>query len=66
MNIKKFYLNNEKTQLIKQMIGDGVITEDQAVVGFVAAFPTSEVISGYTAFILGVRSVVPTAVMRVS
>lgn len=51
---------------IKQMIADGVITEDQAIVGFVAAFPTSEVISGYTAFVLGVRSVVPTAVMRVS
>ncbi len=50
---------------IKQMIADGIITEDQAIVGFVAAFPTSEVISGYTAFILGVRSVVPSAVMKV-
>lgn len=51
---------------IKQMISDGIITDDQALVGFVAAFPTSEVISGYTAFLLGVRSVVPQAVMRVS
>ena len=50
---------------IKQMISEGIITEDQAVVGFVAAFPTSEVISGYTAFLLGVRSIVPQAVMRV-
>ena len=50
---------------IKQMISDGLISEDQALVGFVAAFPTSEVISGYTAFILGIRSVVPQAVMRV-
>jgi basic membrane protein A len=50
---------------IKQLISEGVITEDQAKVGFVAAFSTSEVISGYTAFILGIRSVVPTAVMRV-
>ena len=50
---------------IKEMINDGIITEDKAKVGFVAAFPTSEVISGYTAFILGVRSVVPTAKMRV-
>ena len=50
---------------IRQMIGEGIITDDQAMVGFVAAFPTSEVISGYTAFILGVRSVVPKAVMRV-
>lgn len=51
---------------IRQMIGEGTITEDEAIVGFVAAFPTSEVISGYTAFLMGVRSVVPTAVMRVS
>ncbi len=50
---------------IEQMISEGTITKDQAVVGFVAAFPTSEVISGYTAFLLGVRSVVPTAVMHV-
>ncbi len=51
---------------IKQMLSEGTITPDQAVVGFVAAFSDSEVISGYTAFILGVRSVVPQAVMRVS
>lgn len=50
---------------IRQMISDGIISEDRAVVGFVAAFPTSEVISGYTAFLLGVRSVVPQAVMQV-
>jgi basic membrane protein A len=50
---------------IDQMISDGIITKDQAIVGFVAAFPTPEVISGYTAFLLGVRSVVPDAVMRV-
>jgi len=50
---------------IRQLILDGVITEDQAIVGFVAAFPTPEVISGYTAFLMGVRSVVSQAVMRV-
>ena len=50
---------------IKQLISEGIISEDQAIVGFVAAFPTSEVISGYTAFLLGVRSVVPQAMMRV-
>ena len=50
---------------IKQMITDGVISENQALVGFVAAFPTSEVISGYTAFLLGIKSVVPQAEMRV-
>ncbi len=50
---------------IRQLIIDKVIDEDQAIVGFVAAFPTSEVISGYTAFLMGVRSVVPHTVMRV-
>ncbi len=50
---------------IEQMIEEGIITPEQARVGFIAAFPTSEVISGYTAFILGVRSVVPEAVMQV-
>ena len=50
---------------MRQMIEEGSITEDQAVLGFMAAFPTSEVISGYTAFLLGVRSVVPQCVMRV-
>ena len=51
---------------IRQMILEGTISEDEAVVGFVAAFPTSEVISGYTAFLMGVRSVVAQAVMRVT
>lgn len=51
---------------IKQLITDGIISEDQAIIGFVAAFPTSEVISGYTAFLLGARTVVPTTVMRVT
>ena len=50
---------------IRQMISEGILSEDRAVVGFVAAFPTSEVISGYTAFLLGVRSIVPQAVMHV-
>lgn len=50
---------------LQQMIDEGVIPQDRAIVGFVAAFPTSEVISGYTAFLLGVRSIVPQAVMRV-
>ena len=50
---------------IRQMMLEGIISQDQAVVGFVAAFPTPEVISGYTAFLMGVRSVVSGAVMRV-
>ena len=51
---------------IRHMILDGTIGGDQAIIGFVAAFPTSEVISGYTAFLMGVRSVVSNAAMRVS
>lgn len=50
---------------IRKMILEGLISEDEASVGFVAAFPTSEVISGYTAFLMGVRSVVSQATMRV-
>ena len=48
-----------------EMINDGIITEEQAVVGFVAAYPVAAVISGYTAFLLGVRSQCPSAVMKV-
>ena len=50
---------------IKQMIDENIITKEQAKVGYVAAFPLPEVISGYTSFYLGVRSVVPEAVMTV-
>ena len=50
---------------IQQMVNDGIITEDEAIIGFVAAFPTSEVISGYTAFLLGARAIYPKTVMRV-
>ncbi len=50
---------------LKEMIDEGVITVDQAKVGYVAAYPFAEVISGYTAFLLGVRSQVPEATMDV-
>lgn len=50
---------------LRQMIGAGVISADQALVGYVGAQHVPEVISGYTAFLLGVRSVCPEAVMRV-
>ncbi|MBP5384752.1 MAG: BMP family ABC transporter substrate-binding protein [Lachnospiraceae bacterium] len=50
---------------IKQMIEEGIIPENQAIMGFVAAFPTSEVISGYTAFLLGARTMVPQTTLRV-
>lgn len=50
---------------IKELMDSGVIDESQAKVGYVGAYPYAEVISGYTAFILGVRSVVPQAHMIV-
>ncbi len=51
---------------LKALIDDGTITEDKAKIGYVAAYPYAEVISGYTSFFLGVRSVVPTATMEVN
>ena len=50
---------------LKQLMANGTIGSDQNLIGFVGAFPTAEIISGYTAFLLGVRSVVPDAVMKV-
>ena len=50
---------------LAEMIKDGTITEDKAKIGYVGAFPYAEVISGYTSFFLGARSVCPTATMEV-
>lgn len=50
---------------LKEMIDSGIISPEQAKIGYVAAFPYAEVISGYTAFYLGVQSVVPEATMLV-
>ena len=50
---------------LQEMIDAGTITEDQAKIGYVAAFPYAEVISGYTSFLMGVLSVVPSATMEV-
>ncbi|SDB59557.1 basic membrane protein A [Ruminococcaceae bacterium FB2012] len=50
---------------LNEMIEKGEITPEGARLGYVAAFPSTEVISGYTAFFLGVRSVCPSAVMDV-
>ena len=45
---------------------NGEVANENAVVGYVAAWPYAEVISGYTSWFLGVRSVVPNATMKVS
>ena len=51
---------------VKEMIDNGDITADQAKIGYVGAFTYAEVISGYTSFFLGLRSVVPEATMEVT
>ena len=50
---------------LQQMIDDGEITADQAVIGYVGAYTFAEVISGYTSFFLGAQSVCPSATMKV-
>ena len=50
---------------LKQMMDSGTLLPQAAWVGYVGANSTTEVISGYTAFLLGVRSVVPEARMKV-
>ena len=50
---------------LNQMIADGKITADQAKMGYVGAFTYAEVISGYTSFYLGAKSVCPSVTMEV-
>ena len=50
---------------LNQMIEAGEITADQAKMGYVGAFTYAEVISGYTSFYLGAKSVCPTVTMDV-
>ena len=47
-----------------EMYGED-ITNEQATIGYVAAWPYAEVISGYTSFYLGVKSVVSNVTMKV-
>ncbi|MCD8358235.1 MAG: BMP family ABC transporter substrate-binding protein [Oscillospiraceae bacterium] len=51
---------------LNEMIETGEITEDEAKIGYVGAFTYAEVISGYTSFFLGARSVCPSATMEVT
>jgi len=50
---------------LNEMIAAGTITEDQAVMGYVGAYTYAEVISGYTSFYLGAKSVCPSVTMKV-
>ena len=50
---------------LQQMIDEGTISADQAVIGYVGAFSFAEVISGFTSYFLGARSVCPSVTMKV-
>ncbi len=50
---------------LNEMIEEGKITKEQAKMGYVGAFTYAEVISGYTSFYLGAKSVCPTVTMDV-
>ena len=51
---------------LNEMIENGEFTADEAKIGYVGAFTYAEVVSGYTSFFLGARSVCPTATMEVT
>ena len=50
---------------LQEMIDNGDITADQAVIGYVGAYSFAEVISGFTAYYLGAKSVCPSVTMKV-
>lgn len=53
---------------LQALYGDtnGAVADANAKIGYVGAFPYAEVVSGYTSFFLGVRSVVENATMEVT
>ncbi len=51
---------------LNEMIEKGDIKADEAKIGYVGAFTYAEVISGYTSFFLGARSICETATMEVT
>lgn len=50
---------------LNEMIANGDFKKDEAKIGYVGAYTYAEVISGYTSFFLGARSVCPSATMEV-
>ena len=51
---------------LNEMIEAGKFTADKAKMGYVGAFTYAEVVSGYTSFYLGAKSVCPTVTMDVT
>lgn len=50
---------------LNEMIEKGEFTAEEAKIGYIGAYTYAEVISGYTAFYLGAKSVCPTVTMDV-
>ncbi len=55
---------------IAELVADGKLTDanyenGKVLVGYVGAYPYAEVVSGYTAFFLGIQSVYPDVTMKV-
>ena len=50
---------------LNEMIDAGTIKPEEAVMGYVGAYTYAEVISGYTSFYLGAKSVCPSVTMKV-
>ncbi len=50
---------------LNEMIAEGKITAEEAKMGYVGAFTYAEVISGYSSFYLGAKSVCPSVTMDV-
>lgn len=50
---------------LNEMIESGEITAEQAKMGYVGAYPYAEVVSGFTSFYLGAKSVCPSVTMEV-
>lgn len=56
---------------VAELIADGKLTDknydgENVKIGYVGAYPYAEVVSGYTAFFLGIQSIVPNVTMEVS
>ena len=51
---------------MQEMIDNGEITPEQAVIGYVGAYSFAEVISGFTAYYLGAKRVCPSVTMKVN
>jgi len=51
---------------LNEMIDEGKITAEEAKMGYIGAYTYAEVISGYTSFYLGAKSVCPSVTMEVT